>query len=61
MRSGLIRFSRNAIHGPRRFLYAFLWAARPPEDEREVEETSTAAQAPALPVTVLAVLPPPTR
>ena len=24
---------RSAIHAPRRFMYAFMWAAVPPEDE----------------------------
>lgn len=28
----LNRIGRAAVHAPRRFLYAFLWSTRPPED-----------------------------
>lgn len=57
MPNKLHRIGRIAIHMPRRFLYAFLWAARPPEDRDNDVSSMTSAEGTLVPAAVTTTTP----
>ena len=58
MPSGLTQVGRTIMHTPRRAMYAFLWAARPPEDVLKNASDPLSAQAPVVPTVVSSDSPP---